>query len=369
MSFAFSPSASEVRMQGRPKDSFTLLLTSRDGSVSKELPVVAGKISRSADTLTDGWTATVPWIPGQDSGIDKLLAPYAYPHAQIYLGPRLVNTGYLYSASNKIEMSGTTKDLEGAASTADLVDSTVQPDAQGGGCFWYNISIIDFGKVATKRLGTDCVSVLSGAYLEPFPVVQCSVTDKWGDVVTRLAFQRQCLATNDFYGNLLVWAANTGSAVGTLRESESNVTSWNIKFDGRQRFGTYVVYGQDAYGSVIQSEATDSMVPSWRVQGVTAGQLDEGNVKVSAPFAKNQQLVKALTLKIPVSGWYAPDGSLWSPNTRVTVVSPSLHIPKGFTFLIRQSEHNFTATEQTTTLSLVPPQVYSNSPLQEPWAT
>lgn len=358
------------RMQRTDPKDFTLVLTARDYSVSREIRVLSGRVSRSCDTLTDGWTASVPWTPGKDSALDTLLGPYSYALSQVYLGPRLVNTGYLYSVENDIQDSGVTKSLVGFASTADLVDSTVKPDDDNG-CMWSDTSILDFAKQITAKFGIEAVAtpeVMNDTYLEPFPMIQCQVTDKYGDVIAKLAFQRQMLATNDYLGNLLLWSAQTsGKPVGTLAEGDPRVTKWNIKFAGRDRFGTYIVYGQDSFGSQIQSESVDPVVPAYRVQGVTAGELGEGNVQTTAVFKRNQQLVQALTFPIPVTDWYAPDGSLWGPNTLVRIVSPSMHIPKGFTFLVRQSVHVFEANKRTTDLSLIPPDIYSSSPLQEPW--
>lgn len=361
--------ATTARMRSKPRGTVTIVLTSRTAPISKELAgITAFRISRSADTLTDGWTATVPWVRGKDRDLDQLFLPYAYPRAQVFIGPRLVNTGYLYTIEPELTEEGLLASLEGYASTADLVDSTVQPENDNA-CMWADTNIVDWCNQIAAKFGIECNTNLSGAYLEPFPLIQCSVTDKYGDVITRLAFQRNMLATNDINGNLLLWAgASGGATVGTLREGEPPVTQWKIKFDGRKRFGTYIVYGQDGQGSEIQSVAYDAVVPSYRCQGVTAGQVGLGNVQTTAVWKRNVQLVQALTIPLPVAGWYQPDGAdVWTPNTLVTIVSKSLGIANGFTFMIRATEHVLQADQQTCVLSLIPPNIYSSSPLQEPW--
>ena len=71
----------------------------------------------------------------------------------------------------------------------------------------------------------------------------------------------------------------------------------------------------------------------------------------------------------PVSSWYGPDGKLWRENTIVTVKSPTMFVPNGFDFLIRSVEYEFTTEGATAKLGLVPPQVFTGDPIDEPWAT
>ena len=73
-------------------------------------------------------------------------------------------------------------------------------------------------------------------------------------------------------------------------------------------------------------------------------------------------------MPMEVNGWIAPDGNLWRENTFISVVSKSLFVPNGFTFLIRQVGYNLDSQGgKRARLSLIPPFVYAGGEIREPW--
>jgi prophage tail gpP-like protein len=374
--------AQQARMAGKAKNAFTLVL---DGM---EVPVLSGRVSRSIDTPADGWTAEIAWLPGKDRELDKRVRPFGYTKAQVYLGPTLVNTGRLYTVTNSFGVAGLTKQLEGWSYTADLVDSHVTPKDRDHltGAWQYNwtgLSVWNICNALCRPLGIGVRTNLGAAkWTEPFPYVQAELTETYADVFTKLAFQRGMLVTNDEEGALfLTTAKRTGFPVATLGEGDiaayqksqaaSGVKSpkWEAKFDGRKRYGTYTVYGQSGMADDIQSTETDPVVPASRIMNVISGDDTIGNVGVAAKWKRSKQLVEALSIPFPVTTWCDAYNQLWAPNTFVTVVAPSIHVDKGFTFLIREVEYLHEAGGQTAQLSLVPLQVYTGEDLKEPWVT
>jgi len=360
--------AQATRMSRKPKEAFTLVL------YGQEIPVLSGRIVRSIDTVADGWSAEIPWTPGKDRDLDRCVRYKSFAPAQVYLGPRLVNTGRLYAVTNSLRRDGRTKSLEGWSLTKDLVDSTIPPAAvqQGQGDWqyqWTGLSVWNFANAIVRPLGLGVKTDLSAAqWTEQFEEIQCEVTDTYAEVITHLAFARGMLATKDEYGNLFLTCPKIkGTPVGTLREGDGLVTDWKLKVDGTELFYAYTVYGVSGMGDDIQSTAIDESIPTSRRTGVRSGDVTFGNVALTAKWKRNRQLVKALAFPLPVSSWYAPDGSLWSPNTLVHVVSETLEVPKGFTFLVREVECTLEKSAAAATLSLVPPEVYSTAE-EEPTA-
>ena len=97
--------------------------------------------------------------------------------------------------------------------------------------------------------------------------------------------------------------------------------------------------------------------------------LDPGNSPITAKWKRSKQLVKTLTIPIPLMGWYAPNGALWAPGQMVTVVSATMHCPDpGFTFLIREVETVMDGGGYTTKLMLIPSQAFTGEDIIEPWA-
>jgi len=392
--------ALQTALRHKPRNEVTFLLEGR------EVPILNAKISRSIDTVADGWTCEVEWIPGRDKDLDRRIGPYTYARAQIYIGPRLVNTGRLYTVRNTFTAQGLVKQLECASYTADLVDSDMPPFS---GYQFQGSSLPDIastlcrqmknvdGSALTPPISVGISRILTGAdytrVVTPFDIVQTQLTEKYSEFFTRLAYQRGALVTNDRYGMLLItMGAKTGPEVATLGEqdiaayrqalagSNAQSQSWGASFDGRQRFSTYAVYGQSGApleydadesedtGGAMYSVATDDRVPGSRRTNIIMGDIAAGGAGVTAAWHRSRQLVKALTIPFPVIGWYTPAGELWNPNDFVTALAPSLDINIATHFLVRQIDYDHSASGQTATLYLVPPEVYTGQPVREPWS-
>ncbi len=354
--------ARRAALRAKPANSMTVVL---DGM---EIPIVSGKCSRSIDTVADGWSAEMDWFPRKYPEIDRRVRYKSYAKAQLYLGTNLVNTGRLYRAKGHLEDNKWTKSLWGWSLTKDLVDSTIPPAAvlQGRGEWqyeWTGLSVWNYANAIIRPTGIGVRTDLSDAvYTEQFPYIQCEVTETYAEVITRLAFQRAMLVSNDEFGNLFLTAAKQkGAPVCTLFEGDGIVTTWDMDVDGAKLFYSYTVYGEAGDGSVVQSTAIDSSIPSSRTTAVRSGEAGLGNVQITAKWKRNRQLVDALTFPLPVSSWYAPNGSLWTPNTLVNVKSDTFETPQGFAFLIREVEYDYKASGCTAVLHLVPPLAYSHN--------
>ena len=372
------------RMASKPREEVTFLIEGR------EIPVVSARISRSIDTVADGWTVEVEWIPGRDAALDARVSPYTYARAQIYIGTRLVNTGRIYQVTNHFGDAGLTKKLECASYTANLVDSDLP--TSGETWEWSNSSIDAIARNICGALkGNPAITVGIGSAVyaqgkaarvqEPFDVVQASLTERCGEIMTRLAFQRGALVTNDRYGMLLITMGNSkGPIVAQLGEGDiksymqslpggkAKSQGWEATFNGRERWNVYNVFSASGDGSQIMGTSSDDKVIVGRVTNIVVSDNGVGNVGVSAAWHRSRQVVKALTIPFPVIGFYTPDGALWNPNDLVMVQAPSLDIPVSTRFLVRQVDYEYTAASETGTLYLVPPEVFTGEPVREPWS-
>ena len=268
--------AQAARMQAKDPLAFTLILKDR------EIPVVAGHLTRSIDTVADQWTTEIPWTPDADPELDKLVRFRSYAEAVVYLGGNRQLTGRLYSVENELTTNGCVKRLEGASKTADLVDSSMSMDAVRHGYNpdspisltdrWEGGSVFNFCKAILPLVGFDvkCDPLLKDPkafYTAPFPAIECQLTDTYAQVITKIAFQRGMLVTNDIYGNLYLTMPRGVPELGTmeeplctLREGDEVVTSWKLKVDGRQLWHEYIVYSERAGGLDLGTE-TDPTVP------------------------------------------------------------------------------------------------------------
>lgn len=342
-------------LSGKGSEQLTLML---DGN---EVPVLAASVLRTMDTVTDGWAATLQWVPGKDPAIDAVIFPFAYPEAAVYLGGELVINGVLYDVETSlVSGSGQQAAIRGYSFTADIVDSIVFPP--------YEVN-----KVTLEQRAVDLLSPIgiTAIFEKDFGGTFDRITAKPTETIFRhlvsLATQRGFLLSSTANGDLLFVDVNTtGASVGSLSENDVGVSEWRARFDGRKRFNTYKAIGQSPKSNSITATVTDEKVPRSRFLTIKTEDTTAGNVRKAAEWRRSKQLAEALSISLPVSSWYAPNGDLWTPNTLVTVVSETMFIPKGFTFLIKSVEYSY-GTDYGAVLSLVPPQVYTSEVIKEPW--
>jgi prophage tail gpP-like protein len=266
------------------------------------------------------------------------------------------------------------KTLTGFSYTIDAVDSHVRPP--------YERTNVTLEQLAKEM----CRSVSIGSVFEvPSGGKFARCTGHESDTIfvhlSKLATERGILVSCTTEGNMLFWRARVDSkSVGTLEEGKPGVTAWKADFDGRKRYHAYhcitagmpgaePTWGQAGTGKTGPSTITeiDPSVPLSRFLSFRADNTTPGNIKDAARWRKNRQIIDTLTQSLPVDGWYAPNGKLWEPNTIVTVVSPTLGVPKGYDFLIRAVEFVLEDRREAV-LHLIPPDAYTGKDLSDIWA-
>lgn len=342
-----------IDIPGKDSDDFTLVI---DGV---EIPVQAGKILRTVDTAADAWTATIAYNT-ENVDLYELLSPYKYNDAKVYLGGRLMVSGRCYSIGIKIGKDGISKTLKGESYTVDLVDSTIKPP-------------FERKKVTLKQVIDDLVKPFQIKVVydfEPggsFDRVTAEPTESIFSHISKLAKQRSALLSSTNKGELLVTQADTSKNVGSLIEGKPPFEQLNIEFDGRRRFNVYKVLNKRRGKSTISAVSKDDVVPLSRFKTINADDTTAGNIQKTADWERSKQVAESLDFTIPVSTWYAPNRELWQENTIVTVQSKALYIPTGYDFLVKQVEFSYEANKIGSKLSLVPPQVYTEDQVEEPW--
>jgi prophage tail gpP-like protein len=361
------------RLTGKQSDDLTILI---DGL---EVPMLSARIIRTMDTGADGWTGRFAWTPGENPALDNATRPYGYTRSAAYIGNELMVGGCLYTVEPEMTDDSMTKGLTGYSFTADAIDSHVQPPYE-----YSNVSLKQLADALLPPLGIKAVfqdQPIGGT----FSRVKAAESDSVFAFLAKLATQRSLLVSSTPQGDILfLRARTTGKPVGVLTEDQPMVTGWKARYDGRLRFYAYKCIRAAGYhGTVVAPIISaggaptrpgpvtaieyDPHVPRSRFLTFQADGATAGSIQDIARWKRNRQFVEALTQEYPVSSWYAPDGSLWRENTLVTVVSPTLGVPKGFTFCIRAVEYILEPDRRTAVLSLVPPEAYSGKDIGEVW--
>lgn len=339
----------------KDKNDFTLIVDDR------EIPLFSAKLMLTMDTAADGFTGALAWNPGLDKELDKRLLPFRYPKAQIFLGNELQLTGYLYGINPVLDNSGRVKNLTGASFTAEMIDSNVRPP--------YELNNVNLKQIANNRLkqiGRKAIFETSpgGA----FDRVTANPWDKIFDHLADLAVQRGILISSTKEGNALFLKAGTGENMGTLEEGQPSALSWQADYNGRRRFHTYKALGQSPGADAQTAIAIDENIPKSRLFTFNANDTTPGDIQKAADWKRSKMLADILTMAIPVSSWYAPNGQLWKPNNFITVISETLDLPaSGVTLLIRSVEFIFEISGTQAVINVVPKEVYTGEKIIDPW--
>ena len=165
----------------------------------------------------------------------------------------------------------------------------------------------------------------------------------------------------------MIRAVTDSEPVGTLTENRHPVGAISAQFDGRLMFSAYRAIGRTPRKLDNVGVAKDDTVPRARFLTFRADDTEAGDIDRTAQWRRSKQAAQWLTLSVPISSWYAPNGELWREGTIVTLVAPSIYLDDGYDLLVRAVEFGHGADGPTASLTLVPPQVYTGEDIDEPW--
>jgi prophage tail gpP-like protein len=256
---------------------------------------------------------------------------------------------------------GSFRNLQGWSFTVDLVDSTLKSSYEKN-----DMTLWQIAEEVVRPFGIE-VNFNSDPGGK-FDRVTANESETVARFLIRLARQRSLLITSTPGGNLLFTKTTSNkNPVDIIEEGGVIVNDFNIKFDGRKRFNSYAAIGQSPLGNK-KGIAKDNKVPRSRFLTFRANETILGDVDKAAKWKRNGAIAESLTIPIPVIGWFDSSNNLWRENTIVTVKSKSMYIPDGHDFLIRAVEYIELKDRQTSILHLVPPEVYTEDEIIEPWS-
>lgn len=324
-------------------------------------PVTNGRFIDSMDTGADGFTAQIVVNPETQPDLFEAIKPKRFSPVTVYIENELALTGKL---TKRKSAGKNVYNIAGWSNTFNFIDSALAPP--------YTYPNQDLHQIATavaKQTGTPVkFDTEPGGQ---FKGATAAIGQSGFDFLAPLAKLRNQVISCTAEGELLFQEANTGGqSVGSIIEDDpSSLIATDFsgnEIDDRKTFKTIKVIGRTPGGSG-EGLATDDNIPEPRHKIIRVSGQTPGAMQETAEWEKNIAIIKALTLKIPVAGWLAPDKTIWKSNTLVSLQSQRMFIPNGFTFLIRAVELILDDNGKTAMLSLIPPNVYTKNPVVEPW--
>ncbi len=294
-------------------------------------------------------------------GIPWKILPYA--DCQVLIDDEAILTGYVEDYTPRIGPLEHGTEISGKSKTGDLIECT--PEIDGGQFRGYSLAAI--ARAVCALFGIDVVVEASGAS-QTFDTVQIERCETAFTFLERLGRLSGVLLTDDPLGRLVLTTAGTVQATGSLVEGV-NIQSASARLSSRGRFSHYIVKGQAGLSggatsvqTGLRAEAVDSDVPRFRPKVVMAeSQLSLLQMQQRANWLKQSAFGRATEADITVAGWRQADGTLWTRNRLVTVLSPTLGVSADL--LIARAEFAITAQAgKVTTLHVGPVQAYTPDP-------
>ena len=338
---------------------------------TKELVLTSASVLRTMDTGADEWNAVVEWTSGRDPEFDKLVKPRTLTESIVSINEKKLITGNLYRRSPTLVENKSALALRGFSKTYRLIKSN--PKAQ---IEFLNQSLLDitrafslpFGLFTAVRAPEELVNEIFKK--ETIPAQSTVFT-----FLQNLARQRSILTSSDNDGNLFYLQAKLRQKpVGSIIEGEDGTVpitkNFSASFDDSEVFQTYQAVNDSPFAYLLkepQGITKDDRIKIPSFKTIVTNSLEKGAGQKTVEFARNQTIAKSMSMPFEVNGWYAPNGELWQEDTLVSVVSPTLFTPDGFTYLIRAVQYNLDGRGETAVLSLVPPSLFTGDPVVEPW--
>ena len=325
-----------------------------------EIRPVSAKIIRTLDTIANGFECVIPYENGLDPDLDERVKPYGYAPVKISIGSERILTGTIYNSQSS-ESNGSQLTLRGATNTANMVDSTMRPPYE-----FNNITLKE--AIEQQAQPFNLKTIFDADTGGQFKRVTARQGQPIFNFLRGLARQRGVLLTCDVFGNIVVTQANIdGAPVASYEQGVSpGVTGWGLNPDGRKRFSVYRAIGRSPLGT-SNATANDTRVPGARFKDIQADNTTDGDIQTAATWARNKEIAEALTFSLEFEGWRDTSGNLFEENTIIALKSKTMFFPQGFNFLVNKVQYNLGDNGRSTTLSFVPPTVYTQGEIIEPW--
>lgn len=345
------------------------------------IDITNGSITRTMNTADDGMNFEIWWDqigdPGYNPIVDFYTRPLGYEDVKGFCGGVQNFGGLTYIVSHNKTSDGRTKTVECYSKTRDIIDSTIDT-SRGETYEAKNITLYNrcLSLCASRGIGVflDIDPVVIAKANEPFPKVGADAQEKIFDHLLNLAKQRGLLISSTFDGDLFITRAKVaGLPVAILSEDLTSLPeNYSITFDGTQRFSKHIGIGQNQVKAAQNfGIAIDTPIITSRTTTHVFNDTIPGGITSATNFEKNKSIGRHYSIPWTVNSWYSDPAQLllWQPNTLVTILnSLTLNILTPFNFLIESVTYNFDESGSSATLSLVPPQVYTDNPvILEPW--
>lgn len=305
----------------------------------------------SDETMINAWSAVLQWQPREDLVLDAVLQPYTYPKSAVYLDGQLIATGRLYNVSPSLTGRRQVA-CEFFSLGVDALDSAMAPPYEES-----NVTLKQRAQTLLKPFGLSVSVDLEEDGV--FDRVTAQDSQTVGAHLMDLARQRGALVSSNKKGGLIITVPkSSGTPVATIEEGKPGYSGFSASFNGRERFSDYRMLGESPSDEPLNFVVQDDQIPVTRFKTIQVKDTTQGGLAKAGAWEKVRYLSKSLAVPITAQGFFSSPGKRWAKGDFVTLISPTLFINDGRLMRVRAVEFLSASNALTTTLSLVPAQIY-----------
>jgi prophage tail gpP-like protein len=289
---------------------------------------------------------------------------------EVRLGADLVITGYVDRVAYGIGAAQHTVMVVGRSKCADLVDCSAEwPGGQISGADALGIA----QKLAQPYGITVSAPGEKGVRVEQFNLM---IGETAFEIIERVCRYGALLAYDQPDGNLLLSQAAQVSAASGFTQGQ-NVQSATMTFSGDQRFAEYRCFMQsmDVLGDIgeggnLLATATDPGVLRHRARYIVSEAPTGGQdfAQKRATWEANRRIGRSAQLILVADSWRDSAGTLWTPNTLVSLVLPALKCGDegaALNWLISQVSYRRDFEGTTCELTIMRPEAFLPMPIMQ----
>ncbi|MDZ7922707.1 MAG: hypothetical protein U5M23_01320 [Marinagarivorans sp.] len=298
----------------------------------------------------------------------RVFRPLSFKKVQITVGGSPLFTGTLVDVTPSIDPDANTIEISGYSTIGVLADctqaeSTLNLDFEG----------MTLADIATALCAPFGIGVVTRADVGPAFAdgVAIQPSDNVWQFLTDLAQQRGLILSNDDLGNLTISnGAARGQPVARLEQGQPPLISIAPRFSAQDYYshltGLSPMSIEDDGGRV--TELNPHLSVPLRPLSFVANDIDGAALGSATRGKMGRMIANAITYSVDVATWRDQAGSLFSPQTLVTLIAPRAMIYSNYTFMIRSVSFNRDGSSASASLELVLAGSFTDRvPARLPW--
>lgn len=321
------------------------------------------KITLSLDSI-DTFSFTTPFQKNNPAFRENF-QPATYKSVQLFLNDEQLLNGQLISRNT--DLAGKKLSLGGYSKPGILNDLPVPADK-----FPLEFKDQDLRSIAAKLLGFYRLSLQFQGTAGPAftPAVAMEPGQKILEFLISLANNRKLLISNTIEGKLNFFVPGISQVITPLKQGAVPLKNFSVSYDEQKFYSSVTGFGAGDFGRAPESFTVE--IPAFKDINrpfiYTVSEAQGAELKSAVELKAGRLLAEAFKITADVHGWRGKNKKVWFPGDFVTIEAPGTFFYRETKLMIRTVNLSQTATEDSVSLELVFPGIYSGQlPEKLPW--